>query len=370
MLTIGLPHHSPIMFDILTPLSYWVLLFLWAGILVFYVRRLVDLGNQSRMLIVLFFVLAVDAFCTIFETIYFGLAHTSQAGFLPLNIYDVLSQPQYVFIPKALKIFSALLIIFLLLRWWLPRAAEARLQNRAHINALEQQQRIAREAMEQRNKFLVGFMEDSHLAITVYDDKGLLVRANDAWRKIWEIDSLDEVVDRYNILTDPQARRHGVSAVFEKVLTDKSTGEFRGEFVPMESGMPGVAKVIGVNLYPMVVSGEVFRVICINQDLTGEYRRRAEQKRQAHNQGALEMAGAACHELNQPLQVVMAQLELLSEPQGESEARRRTATMRAEVQRMAGIIRKMEDLTTVKSMGYLGDTRIIDINGSQGKRKE
>lgn len=83
------------------------------------------------------------------------------------------------------------------------------------------------------------------------------------------------------------------------------------------------------------------------------------------------MAGAARHELNQPLQVITAQLEmLLEEVRANAQADRRIDTMLGEVKRMADIINKMEKLTTVETMDYLGDTRIVDIKGSKSRKGE
>ncbi len=357
------------LFNIITPMSYWILVLLWTGILVFFLGRLFSRESKSRFLVVLLIILSIDAFRTLFESAYFGLWSTSMVGMLPPSVHEILTRPQYVFIPKFINVLAALVVVFILIKKWLPAETAERREQLARISALEQemQQRLsAEDAMEQRNQFLVEFMHEAPIPITVHDTDGTLTRANEAWRKMWEIHDLSEVLGRFSILKDRQTQKDGLSAIFQEVVEAKRFGRFDGKYTPMESGMPGITRVVSVSLYPMVVSGEVFRVITISLDLTDEYHRQTEQKRQAHNQGALEMAGAACHELNQPLQVITAQLEmLLEEEQANPQAGRRIATMSGEVKRMADIIRKMEKLTTVETMDYLGDTRIVDIKGSK-----
>ena len=362
------------LFNIITPVSYWLLVLLWTGILIFYLGRLYSRGVKNRFPVVLLIILSIDAFRTLFESAYFGLWSSSMSGLLPPPVQEILARPQYVFIPKFINVLAALLVVFILIKKWLPAEKADRREQFARINALEKEMRqrlSVEDAMEQRNQFLVEFMNEVHIPISVYDNEGLLVRANEAWRKMWAVGDLTEVLGRHNILQDPQAQRDGMSAIFQEVVEAKRFGRFDGKYTPMESGMPGITRVVSISLYPMVVSGEVFRVITISLDLTDEHHRQTEQKRQAHNQGALEMAGAACHELNQPLQVITAQLEmLLEEERTNAQAGRRINTMSGEVKRMADIIRKMEDLTSVETMDYLGDTRIVDIKGSKSEKDE
>ncbi|MDM8523710.1 ATP-binding protein [Desulfococcaceae bacterium HSG8] len=113
-------------FKIMTPIIYWSLIIMWSFILFFYVRRLHHL--KDRLTQTLIFVLAIDAFRTLFESLYFGALYTSLNGLLTKKISVLLSRPEIMFIPKTLNLIVAVLIIVILLRRWIPLEAEEIMQ--------------------------------------------------------------------------------------------------------------------------------------------------------------------------------------------------------------------------------------------------
>lgn len=87
-------------------------------------------------------------------------------------------------------------------------------------------------------------------------------------------------------------------------------------------------------------------------------------------QGALEMAGAVCHELNQPLQSVFGYAELLEldleadDPNSEA-----IQTIREGVERIRTLTRKLMKVTRYRSKPYL-NRNIIDIEEAVVKPEE
>ncbi len=69
-------------------------------------------------------ILAIDAFRTLFESVYFGAWYTSVVGFFPKYVHDFLVRPECVFVPKFLNVVAAILVIFIVLRHWLPKEEE------------------------------------------------------------------------------------------------------------------------------------------------------------------------------------------------------------------------------------------------------
>jgi len=108
-------------FRLITPATYWVLIVMWTIILVFYVSRIRSRRLQSRLIYTLIIILAIDAFRTLFESLYFGAWYTSLAGFIPKEIHTFLIRPEMVMIPKFLNVIAAAAIIAILLRRWLPQ---------------------------------------------------------------------------------------------------------------------------------------------------------------------------------------------------------------------------------------------------------
>lgn len=81
----------------------------------------------------------------------------------------------------------------------------------------------------------------------------------------------------------------------------------------------------------------------------------------------LELAGAAAHELNQPLTVLMSLSEIiLSDPGRGEENYNLVLRMRDECDRMAGIVKKMGNVSTYKTKKYYRDIDIVDLDESSG----
>ena len=96
-----------------------------------------------------------------------------------------------------------------------------------------------------------------------------------------------------------------------------------------------------------------------------------ELRSQGKLQGALEMAGAVCHELNQPLQIVSGYSQLLLMDLSESDPKYATLKIIKEgIDRMGALTRKIMNVTKYKTKDYLGaESKIVDIEQSSGKEE-
>ncbi|MDN5278422.1 MAG: phosphoserine phosphatase RsbU/P [Clostridiales bacterium] len=86
-------------------------------------------------------------------------------------------------------------------------------------------------------------------------------------------------------------------------------------------------------------------------------------------QGILEMAGSVCHELNQPLQVIMGYADLLLDNATENDPNRELLEKIVEsVDKMGELTRKIMSITDCSTMSYKeGVKNIIDIHESSKK---
>lgn len=86
--------------------------------------------------------------------------------------------------------------------------------------------------------------------------------------------------------------------------------------------------------------------------------------------GVLEMAGAVCHELNQPMQSVSGYAELLTMQTPVTDPRYdNLAQIYQEVMRMGDITKKLMRITRYQTKGYLGDGKIIDIDKASSSKE-
>jgi PAS domain S-box-containing protein len=132
-----------------------------------------------------------------------------------------------------------------------------------------------------------------------------------------------------------------------------------GEIIPVDLSVAMVAE-----------GGEETATVGVFRDLREELRAASElqqtRERLAKAEKAAlvsELAGAAAHELNQPLTSVLGFSELLFRRTVEKEkGRDELAAILREAERMAGIVKKIGKITRYETTGYVGNTRIVDID--------
>lgn len=102
------------------------------------------------------------------------------------------------------------------------------------------------------------------------------------------------------------------------------------------------------------------QLVSLNDELKRTQDRLIEKEKEA---AVVEMAGAASHELNQPLTAVMGNLQLVMAklPQADPLARRLDKVM-GQVERMVEIVKKIGHITRYRTKQYAENIRIVDID--------
>jgi PAS domain S-box-containing protein len=132
-----------------------------------------------------------------------------------------------------------------------------------------------------------------------------------------------------------------------------------GELIPVDLSVAMVAE-----------GGEETATVGVFRDLREELRAASElqetrERLAVAEKAALvsELAGAAAHELNQPLTSVLGFSELLFRRTVEKEkGREELLAILREAERMAGIVKKIGKITRYETTDYVGKTRIVDID--------
>ena len=97
-----------------------------------------------------------------------------------------------------------------------------------------------------------------------------------------------------------------------------------------------------------------------------------EQERAAHErmQGVLEMAGAVCHEINQPLMALHGFMDIIDAKAGKSGSlASHLEKMRDQIERIQMLTRKLTHITKYETKAYAGGERIIDIDQAASEEK-
>jgi PAS domain S-box-containing protein len=106
-------------------------------------------------------------------------------------------------------------------------------------------------------------------------------------------------------------------------------------------------------------------VLCLLRDVTDRKDIEDMLIQSERDRAVCELAGATAHELNQPLTVIMGNVELfLDKIEGEDFFARYLHNIYNESLRLANLIKKIGNITRYKSKPYVGTTQIIDIDGA------
>jgi K+-sensing histidine kinase KdpD len=117
----------------------------------------------------------------------------------------------------------------------------------------------------------------------------------------------------------------------------------------------------------LFASGLLIAIILIlyQENRSIKKRRQLEEARLQRErlEGVLEMAGAACHELNQPLQILLGYSHLLLDnlPEG-SPLAGEIEKIKKSVDQLGNITRKIMHITRYETKDYVGGSKIIDID--------
>lgn len=90
----------------------------------------------------------------------------------------------------------------------------------------------------------------------------------------------------------------------------------------------------------------------------------ASQRERSKLEAALATAGAAAHQINQPLTTLLATAQLMEKSTDPSRSARYCRIIAEQSQRLGDIVHRLVNLTRFKTMNYPGNTEILDLDES------
>ncbi len=172
---------------------------LWLVILWLYLNNLRQYRVVGKTVAILLIILAIDAFRTLFESAYFGLYFNSLFGFLPKSIHNLLSQPQFLIIPKVINVIAGVLVLSLLVRHWLPREVKKQKDN------------------EDRLKLSASVFTHAREGIIFTDSAGIIIDVNDMFSVITGYDRSEVIGQNPRILQSGHHDENFFSGVWASV---------------------------------------------------------------------------------------------------------------------------------------------------------
>jgi PAS domain S-box-containing protein len=240
---------------------------------------------------------------------------------------------------------------------------------RVNLRRLKAQEQRARRAMDdlQSTRDLLGRLIDATPnPVMATDTSGRVLVFNRAaeaalgYESQWARDHMHvtevyaDASDARRVLAELRAQAGGIAQV-EVRLRARS-----GEIIPVELAAAEVFSAKGTPIATVGVFDDQRPELALKRRLAATTEQLiATEKRAA----AMEVAGAAAHELNQPLTAVMGSLELLHLRE-DLPAGVHTRLDRAyeQLERMAEIVRSLARTSRPRTVGYVGQTRILDLS--------
>jgi PAS domain S-box-containing protein len=157
-----------------------------------------------------------------------------------------------------------------------------------------------------------------------------------------------------------RSAQHGGGGRLEPVRRHLITAT--GEHVPVSISAALVLDDEGREIATVGIFSDLRERLHMEERLASAQEKLAVSEKQAV---AIELAGAAAHELNQPLTSVMGYAQVLMRKLGPDDVHLPTLrTILEEADRMAAIVRKLGSVTRYETKSYVGGAQIIDLERS------
>lgn len=171
---------------------------------------------------------------------------------------DEVEREMAVISKKLTRIFSGMLICILFLLGYIVVYEKL---------AEDQRRKTARQQRNSERKFSI-LMEQSPVAIALYDLNGFRVQVNQAWLRMWRV-SPEDAKKEFNLLTDQQIQGLPIYALIKQAFAGEGTFIHDWTFDPAKSGFPGRARVMRSCIYPIRDDdGELLNVVLMDEDIT------------------------------------------------------------------------------------------------------
>ncbi|QEN03666.1 PAS domain S-box protein [Thiospirochaeta perfilievii] len=279
------------LFRYLTPLVYWMLILLWLFIFSFYIRRIKRKKYSDTLLRTLFIILSIDSLRTLLESTYFGFWYTSLSGLLPIYIFDFLSQPQIVFFPKILNLVVSLLIIFILLKKWIPMEDKRLKKMKTNIE-------IYQAAFDQ-----------SPVSIVITNTNGDIQYVN---KKVCSFTGYSE---KELIGQNPRVLKSGEldDSFYKEVWSTITSGDtWKGTFINKKKS--GEVYWEDAQISPLYQRGKITHFIATKVDITEKIKIQEQLQHKNKMDSIGKLAGGMAHDFNNVLTGIISAAQLLKSP--------------------------------------------------------
>ncbi|MDM8565807.1 PAS domain S-box protein [Candidatus Halobeggiatoa sp. HSG11] len=210
------------LFALLTPITYWLLVILWAFLL-FFCIKLLRLQQYNTILLT---ILIIESARSLFENFYFGILYTSQSGYLTTDIYNFLIRSEIIIIPQLFSLIVIIAIIGILLRWRPQHENKLELLLQQRTDELQHEIRTRQKAEEQFKKLSI-IIEQIPSSTVIVNVQGNIEYVNPKFTQITGYTAEEAIGQNPRILKSNLHTKEFYRNMWNVILSGK---EWRNEF--------------------------------------------------------------------------------------------------------------------------------------------
>ncbi|MBN2419524.1 MAG: hypothetical protein JXL81_09090 [Deltaproteobacteria bacterium] len=227
---------------------------------------------------------------------------------------------------------------------------------------IEELQDKNRYITNEKNRYLTIF-ETIHAPVVLIDEKNRVENYNHAWTELFEESSVPGSI----YYSEDSSFRKKIPWFVNEIVPSagKDIDEYTSEKTLVTKKGP---RHFLIKIKRMLDISDKYRgMVIILNDLTEIKKAEKERINKEKLEGVLEMAGAVCHEINQPLQVLLGQTEILDiESKNDSSLNKNLKMITDQIEKIALITQRLMNITKYETKPYIAGN-IIDIEkSSQG----
>ena len=221
---------------------------------------------------------------------------------------------------------------------------------------IEELQDKNRSVTNEKNRYLTIF-ETINAPAVLIDDESRVENYNQAWTELFEESSIPGSIYYNKDLTPKKKLPWFFNEIIPLVKNNITDDAIEKTLVTKKGPRHFLIKIKRM----LDISDKYRGMLIILNDLTDLKKAEKERIYKEKLEGVLEMAGAVCHEINQPLQVLLGQAEIINiESKKDSPLQKNLEMITDQIIKIATITKKLMNITKYETKPYISKN-IIDI---------
>jgi len=246
-----------------------------------------------------------------------------------------------------------------------PKPTYEELRNRVSELEIETARlRSAEKSLKKSNEVVSSILSASPIGIGLVENR-IIKRINEAMKKMFRFESESDYLGKSARIVYPTDEdfqkvgsfiysqfKAGKEAVLDTIFIRRDGSTFFGH----------------LKVNTMHPSDPMQRATFTISDISWRKQAEAEMLQKEKLQAVVEMAGAVCHEMNQPMQVALVKLAecMVLDEFEDSQLRQKAENIRQQLNALRHLSRKLMHITRYETRDYVAGEKIIDIDKSSG----